>query len=234
MTDESTIDRSKLKEEIESLNKAIRTDPTNCLTRYARASAYQRMGEMEKAADDFRAFLLADNRHAQPGTTPWGFIDGSMKAVKIGMQQAEAQACLTRETFKKILNTYDLPTDYTNKKLYKWKLTYAHPTEDPQDAAYRQGVAHLLQQKNKKAIQHLNQAIEMNPQDARAYFFRGLVHALESSQRGQSIEPTKTKAMNDFDRAIALSKDNALTEQARSRLRAMVDGVSHIRSTPWF
>lgn len=202
---------------------------------YKRACTYQKMGEVEKAADDFKVFLLADDRHAKLDTDPWGFLVGATKAAQIGLQQAKAQRCVTQQAFKKILSTYDFSVDYSNKKLYDWGHVMIGDTseesrkmlkEKPQEAAYRIGVKHLLQGKHKKAIQHLDEAIKMNSEDARSYLFRGIAYALQSHKDGRfgpnrsARKLGKTKAISDFERAKALSKDDALTKQTCTHARA--------------
>ena len=55
-----------LNDAIESYTKAIEMkileDKPDYMVHYRRACAYEKMGEMEKAADGFRVFLLADDR----------------------------------------------------------------------------------------------------------------------------------------------------------------------------
>lgn len=209
----------------------------DCRLYYKRGCTYQKMGEIEKAADDFKVFLLADDRHAELDTNPWGFLKGATKGARIGLQRTKAQRCVTQQTFKKILSTYDFGVGYSNKKLYDWKHAIIGDTpeesrkmqkEKPQEAAYRMGVKHLLQGKCKKAIQYLDEAIEMNPEDARSYLYRGIARALQSHKGGyfgpssSARELSKTKALSDIERAKALSKGDALIEQACMRAHKQI------------
>lgn len=139
-------------------------------------------------------------------------------------------------TLKRILRTLNpFDVDYSNKKLYSWELAMIADTpeeamkmrkEEPQETAYREGVLLFLLGKHKEAILNLNEAIEMNSEDARSYLFRGIVHTIHSRKSGMfgssrsAKEQSKTQARNDFERVSALSKDNAIIENAR--IRAMV------------
>jgi tetratricopeptide (TPR) repeat protein len=221
---------------LENYTKAIEISSGYHWMHYMRGCIYQKMGEMEKASDDFRVFLLADDRQAKLGNSPWGFLRGAIEGVQIALQQAKIEATLSTGTLKRILRTLNpFDVDYSNKKLYNWHVCGLADTpeeelkmrkEEPQEAAYRWGVWFFLVGKHKKAIQSLDEAIEMNPGDARSYLFRGIVHALQSRKSGMfgpsrsAKVLSKTKALNDFERVSALSKDNALIENAR--MRAMV------------
>jgi tetratricopeptide (TPR) repeat protein len=212
---------------IESYTKAIEmkilVDKPDYMVHYKRACAYEKMGEMEKAADDFRVFLLADDRELSVSYSIAGFGQ-ALSAFSRGMQQGTARIRLTEQTLKKVLSAYDFDVGYSNKKLYNWgnKLGEARKMlkENPQEAAYRMGVILLLQENYKEAIQRLDEAVQINPEDARSHFFRGIAHDLQSRKGGlfgpsrSAKDLSKTKAISDFERAIVLTKDHALVEQA--------------------
>lgn len=224
----------------EFYRKMMYEDKPDYMLHYKRACTYQKMKEMEKAADDFKVFLLADDRRTELDTTWWKFLVKATRLALIVGQRQKAKSCLTQQTFKKILSTYDFDIDrYSNKKLYDWGPAMIGDTpeeaskmlkERPQEVAYRMGVKRLLQGKQKKAIQHLNEAIEMNPEDARSYLFRGVAHALQSHKgrrlRRSAREFSKTKASSDIERAKVLSKGNALIEQACIRMRARIRALA--------
>jgi tetratricopeptide (TPR) repeat protein len=208
---------------IESYTKALEMkiykDKPDYMVHYKRGCTYEKMGEIEKAVDDFKIFLSADDRQLKASS-----FAGAVDSFTIGWQRTTAQICLTNYTFEKLLRTYDFDVGYSNERFYDWghkfKKVRGTLKESPQETTYRMGVAHLLQEKHKEAIQHLDEAIEMNPEDARSYLFRGIAHAFESRKGGlfgpsrSAKELSKSRAISDFDRAIALSKDNALIEQA--------------------
>lgn len=212
---------------IESYTKAIEMkilgDKPDYMIHYKRACAYEKMGKMEKAADDFRVFLLADDREFQVSYSTAG-IGQAFGAFARGMQQGHARFRLTEQTLEKVLGAYDFDVGYSNKKFYDWGSKFKEARkmvkENPQEAAYRMGVIRLLQGKHKEAIKRLDEAIEMNPEDARPYLFRGIAHFLQSRKGGlfgpsrSAKELSKTKAISDFERAVALKKDHALIEQA--------------------
>lgn len=218
---------------IENYTKAIGDDSGSHWMHTQRGSIYQKMGELEKAADDFRVFILADNRQANVGTTPWGFLHGVIQSVQIGLDQAKMETILGTGTLKRILRTLNpFNIDYSNKKIYRWDLAMIADTpeealkmrkEEPQEAAYRGGVVFFLRGKHKEAIQSLDEAIDINPEDARPYLFRGIVHALQGRKSGlfgssrSDKVLSKTQAINDFDRVSVLSKGNASIENARMR-----------------
>lgn len=60
-----------------------------------RACAYQKIGEMEKAAKDFEVFLSAETRQGKLGETPWGFLAGAIEIGTIATQRTTAQKTLT-------------------------------------------------------------------------------------------------------------------------------------------
>lgn len=210
---------------------------------YKRGCLYQKIGEMEKAAEDFRDFLLSDTRHAHGGTSFWSILDGMREAVSIADQQVKARTTLSQVTFQKILKP-SVPFDvyYLDKKFYNWgHVQISGSSEEtlmleknPQEAAYRKGVKCFLQGKHEKAIQHLDEAITINPEDARSYLFRSMVHALQSQcivhalprQKGRLFGPSssakelsKAKFESDLQRALALSKNNEIVERACLRTK---------------
>jgi len=209
---------------IESYTKAIEMriykDKPDYMVHYKRGCAYEKKGEMEKAADDFRVFLSADDRSYGQASS----LSGAFGAAKIGWQRGTARSSLSKHTFERVLSTYDFDVDYSNKRLYSWWGYFKEASkmlkENPQEATYRMGVVRLLEGNHKEAIQRLDEAVEMNPEDARSYLFRGIAHALQSRKGGilgpsrSARELSKTKAISDFERAIALRKDDAIIEQA--------------------
>jgi len=212
-----------LKGAIESYTKAIEMriykDKPDYMLHYKRACTYEKMRELEKAADDFRVFLSADDRELKASS-----LAGAISSFTIGWQRATAQSCLTEQTLERLLSTYEFDVGYSNKKLYDWGRKFKEVSkmlkENPKEAAYRMGVVCLLQGKHEEAIQHLDEAIEMNPEDARSYLFRGIAHTLQSHKGGlfgpsrSAKELSKNKAMSDFERVIALRQDDQLIKQA--------------------
>jgi tetratricopeptide (TPR) repeat protein len=212
---------------IESYTKAIEmkilVDKPDYMVHYKRACAYEKMEEMDKAADDFRVFLLADDRELSVSYSIGG-VGQALSAFSRGIQQATARIRLTEQTLKKVFSAYDFDVSYSKKKLYSWgdKFKEARKMlkENPQEAAYRMGVILLLQENYKDAIQRLDEAVQIKPEDARSHFFRGIAHALQSRKGGlfgpsrSARELSETKAISDFERAIALTQDHALIEQA--------------------
>jgi tetratricopeptide (TPR) repeat protein len=97
--------------------------------------------------------------------------------------------------------------------------------KNPQEAAYRKGVKCFLQGKHERAIQYFDEAITINPEDARSYLFRGMVYALQSQKGGlfgpssSAKEISKAKFESDLQRALALSKDNEVVKRACSRAK---------------
>jgi tetratricopeptide (TPR) repeat protein len=212
---------------IESYTKAIEMqileDKPDYMVHYKRACAYEKMGEMDKAADDFRVFLLADDRELAVSYSIGGFGQ-ALSAFSKGIQQGTARYRLTEQTLKKVLSAYDFDVGYSNKKLYNWGSKFKEARkmlkENPQEASYRMGVILLLQEKYKEAIQRLDEAVQRNPEDARSHFFRGIAHNFQSRKGGlfgpsrSARELGKTNALSDFQRAAALTQDHALIEQA--------------------
>jgi len=210
---------------------------------YKRGCLYQKIGKMEKAAKDFRDFLSTDTRRGHGGTSFWSIMDGQREAISIANQQSNARITLSQVTFQKILKP-SVPFDvyYRDKKLYNWGHVQISDTSEetlmlkknPQEAAYRKGVKYFLQGKHEKAIQHLDEAITMNPEDARSYLFRSMVHALQSQHIVHALPRRKirfsgpssstkelswTKFETDLQRALALSKNNEVVERACLRTK---------------
>lgn len=206
---------------------------------YKRGCLYQKIGEMEKAAEDFRDFLSADTRRVQGGRMLYVIT----KTVSIENQRLNAKKTLSQVTFQKILKP-SVPFDvyYLDKKFYNWGHVQISGSSDetlmleknPQEAAYRKGVKCFLQGKHEKAIRHLDEAITINPEDARSYLFRSMVHALQSQcivhalprRKGRLFGPSssakelsKAKFESDLQRALALSKNNEIIERACLRTK---------------
>lgn len=186
---------------------------------YKRACAYETMKELEKAAEDFKTFLLADDRELQASN-----LAGAISSFTIGMQQGRAKIGLSKQTLENLLKTYDFQDSYSNKKLYDWgwhyKVTKQILNGNPYEANYRMGVIRLLQGKHKEALEHLENAIRAKPKEADPYFFRGITHTFQSKNSGifgpnkSARELSRKKALEDFEQAINLNQNKPLTEQA--------------------
>lgn len=212
-----------LKGAIDRYTKAIETqilkDNPEYMLHYKRARVYEKMNEVDKAADDYKIFLSADDRTLK-GSSPWETVD----SLEIGMQRGNAKTFTTGLAYERLLNTCDLNPEYFNTKLYDFgpKSVDAKKMkkENPQESAYRMGIIPLLQGQNEEAIKHLDEAIKINPEDARSYLFRGIAHTLQSRKGGfwgrgdKANALSKINAMSDFDRVVALSQDTRLIEQA--------------------
>ena len=185
---------------------------------YKRGGAFEAMGELGKAAEDYRTFLLADDRALKASN-----VAGAISSFNIGVQQGQAQRCLSKYTLEVVLGEYVFEADLSDKKYYSWgdhfKDARKMRDKDPVEAAYRMGVVRLLQGKYKDGVQHLDKAIDLSPGDARPYFFRGVAHALQSRKGGMlgpshsSREQSKTRALGDFERAVDLTGDDLLSER---------------------
>ncbi len=185
---------------------------------YKRGCTYEDMKELEKAAEDFKVFLLADDRELKASD-----LAGAISSFSIGMQQSRAKLCLSRQTLEKLLNTYNFEDGYSNKKLYDWKWTLKidkHTQSNVYEANYRTGVIRLLQGKYKEAHEHLEQAISINPKDASPYFFRGITHVFQGKKGGifgpsrSARELSRKKALEDFEQVINFNQNKLLTDQA--------------------
>lgn len=208
---------------IESYTKAIEMkihkDKPDYMVHYKRACTYEKMKEMGKATEDFKIFLMADDRDLKASS-----FAGAVDSFTIGWQRAAAQKRVTEQAFERILSTYEYDVGYSDGKLYDWGHWFKKVREmlkqNPQEATYRMGLVRLLHGKHKEAIQLFSKAIEMKPEDARSYLFRGIAHTLESRRGGlfgpspSAKELSRTNALRDFERVTTITKDNALIEQA--------------------
>ena len=91
------------------------------------------------------------------------------------------------------------------------------------------GVIRLLQGKHKEAIKCLNKAIELNPEDAGSYFFRGIAYVLQNRKDRPFVSNPKdfTKAIIDFEKTMQFKKDPALMEQADKWKKNVISQSSH-------
>jgi len=202
-----------------AIDMKIYGDEVDYNMHYKRGGAFEAMGELGKAAEDYKAFLMADDRELKASN-----VTGAISSFNIGMQQEAAKLCLAKHTLDKVLNTYVFEADFSHKKYYSWGNRYKDAQKmrdkDPAEATYQMGVVRLLQGKYKDGIQHLDKAIDMRPEDARPYFFRGVAHALQSRKGGMlgpnraAREQSKTKALGDFEQAVNLEHEDLLSEQA--------------------
>lgn len=207
---------------VECYTKAIEMkicgDKVDYNMHYKRGSAFEATGELGKAAEGYKTFLMADDRELKASN-----VAGAISSFNIGVQQGQAQRCLSKYTLERVLDTYVFEADFSDKKYYSWGDHYKDARkmrdEDPAEATYRMGVVRLLQGKYKDGIQHLDKTIEKSPEDARPYFFRGVAHALQSRKGGMlgpsrtAREQSKTKALRDFEQAVNLTQDDILSEQ---------------------
>lgn len=217
------------KDAIENYSKAFDESNDHFLL-YKRGCLYQKIGEMEKAAEDFETFLSADTRRVEGGSMSYVITE----TVNIENQRLNAKKTLSQVTFQKILKP-SVPFDfyYLDKKFYNWgQVQISGSSEEtlmleknPQEAAYRKGIKCFLQGKHEKAIQYLDEAITINPEDARSYLFRSMVHALQSQKGGlfgpssSAKESSKAKFESDLERALALSKNNEVVKRACLRAK---------------
>lgn len=217
---------------IENYTKAF-DESNDYFLLYKRGCLYQKIGEMEKAAEDFETFLSADERRVEGGRMSYVIT----KTVGIENQRLNAKKTLSQVTFQKILKP-SVPFDfyYLDKKFYNWGQVQISGSsmetlmleKNPQEAAYRKGVKCFLQGKHEKAIQYLDEAITINPEDARSYLFRSMVHALQSQKGGlfgpssSAKESSKAKFESDLQRALALSKNNEVVKRACLRAKYWV------------
>jgi len=210
---------------------------------YKRGCLYQKIGEMEKAAVDFEGFLSADKSRVEGGSMSYVIT----KTISIENQRLNAKKTLSQVTFQKILKP-SVPFDfyYLDKRFYDWGQVqiseFSWETsmleKNPQEAAYRKGVKCFLQRKHEKAIQYFDQAITINPEDARFYLFRSMVYALQSQKGGHfgpnssTKENSKAKFESDLQRALALSKNNEVVKHACLRAKYwLVDYAKQYAST---
>lgn len=215
----------------------------DCVLRYKRGCLYENIGEKEEAAEDFKSFLSADTRVAKGGSSPASVLYMMTQVVSIGNQRLHAKKFLSEYTFQKIL-TPSVPFDYyyQDKKLYDWgRVPISYTSEEtnmlknnPQEATYRKGVKCFLQGKHERALRNFDEAIAMNPEDAKCYLFRSMVHALQSQRivhalprpKGGVFGPSHSarklswyKFKSDLQRAKELSKNNEAVERACLRTK---------------
>ena len=212
-----------LESAIESYTKALEMrmygDKPDFNIHYKRGCTYETMKEIEKAAEDFKIFLLADDRELKASD-----LAGAISSFNIGMQQSTAKICVSKQTLEELLKTYDFKDGYSNKKLYDWgwhyKVTKQRLKGNLYEANYRMGVIRLLQGKHKEALEHLENAISSKPKEAEPYFFRGLANVFQSKKGGifgpskNARELSRKKALEDFEQVINLNQNRLLTDQA--------------------
>ncbi|MFC2035324.1 tetratricopeptide repeat protein [Chloroflexota bacterium] len=81
------------------------------------------------------------------------------------------------------------------------------------DKHYKNGTALVIDGEYEEAIEELNDAIALHPENADAYYLRGL--AYDSS--GEVAE-----AISDYEKCIELSNDPELTGSAQMRLDSLI------------
>ena len=215
----------------------------DCVLRYKRGCLYEKIGENESAAEDFKNFLSADKRIGKGGSSAAGWLHMFAQTISIENQRINARKFLSTYTFHKIL-TPSVPFDYyyQDKKLYDWGHVPLLKTSEetsilennPQEEAYRRGVKCFLQGKHEEATALFDEAISINPEDARFYLFRAMIHALESQRivyalpkpRGKLFGSSKSarelswsKFESDLQKAQALSEKNEAVERACLRVK---------------
>ena len=202
-----------------AIEMGVYGDKVDFVMHYKRGEALEAAGDLGGASEDYRVFLLADDRELKASN-----LAGAISSFNIGVQQGTAKRCLSRHTLDVVLGEYVFDAGFSDKKFYTWGDHYKDAQRmrdgDPAEAAYRMGVVRLLQGRYRDGVQHLDRAVELSSGDARAYLFRGVGHALQSRKGGvlgpsrSAREQSRARALGDLGRAVELTQDDRLAEQA--------------------
>lgn len=188
---------------LESFNKAIEFDPNLEMAYYKRAEVYKKLGRAREAVWDYIKFLEVDHR-----------VLGNVQDVKdvlketINVARMELQRNKSREEILsygiptillELIEGYDPDGTYTDLRFYDFSLSWLE--DSSQKNWYYTGFVQLIKTDFDKAIKDFDKAIEENPENPNAYYFRGIA-LIKKMKIKEKTKEISEEAFSNFEQAL--------------------------------
>lgn len=185
---------------IKDYSLAIFYQPDLMVGYYNRAIALEKIGGKRDAFKDYKIVLKCSPNLFLEKNAPSSYQNRARVQIEIADEEVEL-ANLSNNS----LQGYQTAIEYYNGAIKDLAIAIRfNPNYDrlPHARAFlRRGYAHLRLNNNQAAIQDYNQAIYLQPQDAKAYVYRGLMRANKYQEYAGALE--------DFSAAVARDRNDA-------------------------
>ena len=185
---------------IKDYSLAIFYQPDLMVGYYNRAIALEKIGGKRDAFKDYKIVLKCSPNLFLEKNAPSSYQNRARVQLEIADEEVEL-ANLSNNS----LQGYQTAIEYYNGAIKDLAIAIRfNPNYDrlPHARAFlRRGYAHLRLNNNQAAIQDYNQAIYLQPQDAKAYVYRGLMRANKYQEYAGALE--------DFSAAVARDRNDA-------------------------
>ncbi|CCI02913.1 tetratricopeptide repeat protein [Microcystis aeruginosa] len=193
-------------EAIKDYDLAILYKPDLIEGYYNRAIALEKIGGKREAFKDYKIVLKCSPKLFLAKNAPSSYQNRARVQLEIADEEVEL-ANLSSNS----LSGYQTAIEYYNGAIKDLALVIRiNPNYDkvPHARAFlKRGYAHLRLNNNQGAIQDYNQAIYLQPQDAKAYVYRGLMRANKYQEYAGALE--------DFTAAVARNRHDAAAHYHR-------------------
>ncbi|GBF54005.1 TPR repeat-containing protein [Microcystis sp. 0824] len=191
---------------IKDYNLAISYQPDLIEGYYNRAIALEKIGDKREAFKDYKIVLKCSPNLFLAKNAPSSYQNRARVQIEMADEEVEL-ANLSNNS----LQGYQRAIEYYNGAIKDLALVIRiNPNYDkiPHARAFlKRGYAHLRLNNNQGAIQDYNQAIYLQPQDAKAYVYRGLMRANKYQEYAGALE--------DFTAAVARNRHDAAAHYHR-------------------
>ena len=221
---------------IPAYDQVIRLDPKNAIVHVSRGTAYNTMGDIERALADFSEAIRLDPKnaivYANRGAA-YSIVGDYDRAIKdydraveldpknVFAYRTRADAYNSKGDRDRAIQDYDRAIELDAKDAHTYAL---------------RGIVYTSKGDHYRAIQDFDEAIQLDPKFVQAYSARGLAYAMKGDydlamqdlDQGVQLDPTnamiyqnrgaayermgeRERAIADYDQAIQLDPKNALS-----------------------
>src|SRR6266508_547449 len=221
---------------IPAYDQVIRLDPKNAIVHVSRGTAYNTMGDIERALSDFSEAIRLDPKnaivYANRGAA-YSIVGDYDRAIKdydraveldpknVFAYRTRADAYNSKGDRDRAIQDYDRAIELDAKHAHTYAL---------------RGIVYTSKGDHYRAIQDFDEAIQLDPKFVQAYSARGLAYAMKGDydlamqdlDQGVQLDPTnamiyqnrgaayermgeRERAIADYDQAIQLDPKNALS-----------------------
>jgi len=209
------LDRGDHRWALESFSKALEFNPDFEMAYYKRAETYKAMGKIREAVWDYVKFLEVDHRSPDMAEDLDDALKGAFKIARRDWQRDRAKqeiiAFGVPNLLEELMEGYDPRGEYADKGFYKLALSLLDPSS-PENRYYI-GFVQLLKKDLNRALEEFYGAIEENPENPDAHYFRGVVLAKmmaltekkgTTSGRAKKMKELSDGAGSNFERALEM------------------------------
>ncbi|AKV66368.1 tetratricopeptide repeat protein [Microcystis panniformis] len=193
-------------EAIKDYDLAISYKPDLIEGYYNRAIALEKIGGKREAFKDYKIVLKCSPKLFLAKNAPSSYQNRARVQIEIADEEVELANLSSNSP-----QGYQTAIEYYNGAIKDLALVIRiNPNYDkiPHARAFlKRGYAHLRLNNNQGAIQDYNQAIYLQPQDAKAYVYRGLMRANKYQEYAGALE--------DFTAAVARNRHDAAAHYHR-------------------